>query len=36
VKIPEMEKFEEKLRKAEEEIGIKPNNYVPVVYQREV
>lgn len=36
VRIPEIDKFEEKLRKAEEDLGIKPNGYVPIAYQREV
>ena len=35
MKLPDIETFEERLRKAEEELGIKPENRVPVTYQRD-
>ena len=35
VKVPDIEKFEERLRKAEDELGIKPENRVPISYQRD-
>ena len=34
LKIADVNSFEEKLRKAEEEIGIRPENGVPVSYNR--
>lgn len=30
----DVSKFEEKLRKAEEKLGVKPGNGVPIVYER--
>jgi spastic paraplegia protein 7 len=36
IKIAEISRFEEKLRKVQEELGILPANFVPVVYQREL
>jgi hypothetical protein len=35
MKLPDIETFEERLRKAEEELGVKPENRVPVTYQRD-
>lgn len=32
--IVDIQKFEEKLREAEEKLGIKPENWIPVVYER--
>jgi hypothetical protein len=35
MKLPDIETFEERLRKAEEELGVKPEYRVPVTYQRD-
>jgi len=34
MKLPDIEKFEERLRKAEDELGIKLENRVPVTFER--
>jgi len=34
MKLPDIEKFEERLRKAEDELGIKQDSRVPVTFER--
>jgi len=34
MKLPDIDKFEERLRKAEDDLGIKLDNRVPVTFER--
>jgi len=34
MKLPDIDKFEERLRKAEDELGIKQDSRVPVTFER--